>query len=86
MNDLDDLIQIEHNILNARDLIGLGILGKISFHIMNSKTDSFQLLTQGQLQEVQNAHPKKIYLALKAPSVIFMNGRLIKLYQKRISP
>lgn len=76
MNDLDDLIQIEHNILNARDLIGLGILGKISF----------QLLTQGQLQEVQNAHPKKIYLALEAPSVIFMNGRLIKLYQKRISP
>jgi len=39
-----------------------------------------------EMLPVQNAHPKKIYLALKAPSVIFMNGRLIKLYQKRISP
>lgn len=49
MNDLDDLIQIEHNILNARNLIGLGILGKISFHnllgVMVNCNDVVQVLT-----------------------------------------
>lgn len=77
MSGLDNLMQIEHDIFKARDLIGRGILGEISFHIMNSKTDGFQLLTPGQLQKIQNAHPKKVSLDLEPSSMIFIEGKLI---------
>ncbi len=79
MSGLDNLMQIEHDILKARDLIGRGILGEISFHIMNSKTDGFQLLTPGQLQKIQNAHPKKVSLNLE-PSNYLMRSAYQKLF------
>lgn len=71
---IKDLIQLDTTEGEARKVISLGINGKISFYIMNIKTNTFVKLTMGQLSSIQSVHPQKIKIHLEEIKLILYKG------------
>ncbi len=51
--------------VDAKKFIQLGIKGDLQFEVMNSQTSRYQLLNQGQLQEIYAKHPERENICLK---------------------
>lgn len=72
--NLTQLLKIDEE--SGRQLLSDGIKGNISFFIMNTKSSQFQLLTVGQLQQVQSAHPAKTRIYLEEFLMTIFNGKV----------
>ena len=71
--NLTQLLRVEEE--SVRQLLSDGIKGKIPFFIMNTKSSQFQLLTVGQLQEIQSMHPAKTRIYLEEFRMTIFNGK-----------
>jgi hypothetical protein len=81
----NNLVQLELNETLAFKFISLGIKDDIKFYIFNTKTNKFFELSSSQLQLIQNAHPKKIILALEESNFAGLyNGGLIDIAHSQL--
>lgn len=76
---VENLIQFSLEESSAGKIISHSIVKKSPVFIINSKTDSFQILTLGQLQKIQNAHPKKVLIHLEKFNGYFHQGTILNL-------
>ncbi|CEK11052.1 hypothetical protein [Legionella hackeliae] len=72
--NLTQLLKVDEE--NRRQLLSDGIKGNIPFFIMNIKSSQFQLLTVGQLQQIQSAHPEKARIYLEDFQMTIFNGKV----------
>ncbi len=72
--NLTQLLKVDEE--RGRQLLSDGIKGNISFFIMNTKSSQFQLLTLGQLQQIQSAHPEKTRIYLEDFQMTIFNGKV----------
>lgn len=71
--NLTQLLKVDEEC--GRQLLSGGIKGNIPFFIMNTKNSQFQLLTVGQLQQIQSAHPAKTRIYLEEFQMTIFNGK-----------
>lgn len=62
-NNLIQLLDVSES--KALKYMSYGIRGEWEFFVMNSKKNEFQLLTRGQLQQIQNGHSRKVIVYLE---------------------
>lgn len=72
--NLTQLLKVDEE--SGRQLLSGGIKGNIPFFIMNTKSSQFQLLTVGQLQQIQSAHPEKTRIYLEDFQMTIFNGKV----------
>jgi hypothetical protein len=72
--NLTQLLKVDEE--GGRQLLSNGIKGNISFFIMNTKSSQFQLLTVGQLQQIQSAHPGRTRIYLEEFQMTIFNGKV----------
>ncbi len=72
--NLTQLLKVDEE--SGRQLLSDGIKGNILFFMMNTKSSQFQLLTVGQLQQIQSAHPGKIRIYLEEFQMFIFNGKV----------
>lgn len=72
--NLTQLLKVDEE--SSRQLLSDGIKGNIPFFIMNSKSSQFQLLTLGQLQQIQSVHPAKTRIYLEEFQMTIFNGKV----------
>lgn len=79
-----DLIQYSLEEPRAREIISHSIAKKSPVYIINSKSDSFQSLTLGQLQKIQNSHPIKVLIHLEKFHEYPYQGKILNLNHEQI--
>lgn len=72
--NLTQLLKVDEE--SGRQLLSDGIKGNIPFFIMNTKSSQFQLLTVGQLQQIQSTHPAKTRIHLEEFQMTIFNGKV----------
>ncbi len=72
--NLTQLLKVDEE--SVRQLLSDGIKGNTPFFIMNTKSSQFQLLTVGQLQQIQSAHPAKKRIYLEESQMAIFNGKM----------
>lgn len=73
----DNLLQLlDISELDALQLISDGMRGALQFFVMNTKSNKLQLITTGQLQQIQSVHPQKIRIDLEKFQLCITNSKL----------
>lgn len=72
--NLTQLLKVDEE--SGSQLLSDGMKGNIPFFIMNTKSCQFQLLTVGQLQQIQSAHPAKTRIYLEEFQMAIFNGKV----------
>lgn len=84
MENLTSLYQVKIDDCNIAKLISDGICGIINIYVMNTKSNSFQILPPGQLQNIINSHPNKTQIRFEEANLMLIKRNLVNVAHTQI--